>query len=265
MVDTPLTSTETAEGETSGSALDLSALNDISTNGALGVQMLGEVTKALEGLANIVMPVPSGGTGRDDLTDHAVLVGAGTDPVTLVSPSATSGVPLVGQGSSADPVFGTAAVAGGGTGRTSSTAYAVICGGTTSTAAQQSIASVGTANQRLTSNGASALPTFQSLPVCASFTFKSPSDETVALILNSAIAWTITQTNTITEVGTATVAVKIGTTTLGGGTNAASTSLNTVAHASANAIVATNQINVTFTSTSGTCENLCLTIWGTYP
>jgi len=52
-------------------------------------------------------------------------------------------------------------VAGGGTGAASLTAYAVICGGTTSTGAVQSIASVGTAGQVLTSNGAGALPTFQ--------------------------------------------------------------------------------------------------------
>lgn len=49
----------------------------------------------------------------------------------------------------------------GGTGRTSATAYAVICGGTTSTGAQQSVVSVGNAGQVLTSNGAGALPTFQ--------------------------------------------------------------------------------------------------------
>lgn len=52
-------------------------------------------------------------------------------------------------------------VAQGGSGRASTTAYAVICGGTTSTAAEQSIASVGTSGQVLTSNGAGALPTFQ--------------------------------------------------------------------------------------------------------
>ncbi len=51
--------------------------------------------------------------------------------------------------------------ADGGTGRSTHTAYAVICGGTTTTAAQQSIASVGTAGQVLTSNGAGALPTMQ--------------------------------------------------------------------------------------------------------
>jgi len=52
-------------------------------------------------------------------------------------------------------------VAQGGTGVTSTTAYAVQCGGTTSTGAFQSIASVGTSGQVLTSNGAGALPTFQ--------------------------------------------------------------------------------------------------------
>ena len=56
---------------------------------------------------------------------------------------------------------GTLPVAAGGTGATSATAYAVQCGGTTSTGAHQSIASVGTSGQVLTSNGAGALPTFQ--------------------------------------------------------------------------------------------------------
>jgi len=58
-------------------------------------------------------------------------------------------------------VTGTLPVANGGTGRTTNTAYAVICGGTTTGGAEQSIASVGTAGQILTSNGAGALPTFQ--------------------------------------------------------------------------------------------------------
>lgn len=54
-------------------------------------------------------------------------------------------------------------VSDGGTGTSSATAYAVLCGGTTSTGAHQSIAGVGTSGQLLTSNGASALPTFQSI------------------------------------------------------------------------------------------------------
>jgi hypothetical protein len=55
------------------------------------------------------------------------------------------------------------AVADGGTGRGTATEYGVLCGGTTATAAHQSIASVGTSGQVLTSNGAGALPTFQAV------------------------------------------------------------------------------------------------------
>jgi len=54
-------------------------------------------------------------------------------------------------------------VASGGTGAATATAYAVQCGGTTTTGAHQSIASVGTSGQVLTSNGAAALPTFQTV------------------------------------------------------------------------------------------------------
>jgi len=61
-------------------------------------------------------------------------------------------------------------VLGGGTGATSATAYAVQCGGTTSTAAHQSVASVGTTGQVLTSNGAGALPTFQTAAAFATGT-----------------------------------------------------------------------------------------------
>jgi hypothetical protein len=90
-----------------------------------------------------------------------VIVGASNGGITSVAPSATSGVPLISQGASSDPAFGTAVVAGGGTGVTSNTAYAVLCGGTTTTNPIQSIASVGTDGQVLVSNGAGALPTFQ--------------------------------------------------------------------------------------------------------
>ena len=64
----------------------------------------------------------------------------------------------------------------GGTGRTSHTAYAVLCGGTTTTSAQQSIAGVGTSGQVLTSNGASNLPTFQAAAGGFEQTFVLASD-----------------------------------------------------------------------------------------
>ncbi len=57
----------------------------------------------------------------------------------------------------------TVPVANGGTSVNSFTTYALIAGGTTSTGALQSLASVGASGQVLTSNGAGALPTFQNV------------------------------------------------------------------------------------------------------
>src|SRR3990167_7195993 len=54
-------------------------------------------------------------------------------------------------------------VADGGTGRSTATAYGVLCGGTTTTGAHQSVAALGNAGDVLTSGGAGVLPSFQAL------------------------------------------------------------------------------------------------------
>lgn len=154
--------------QSGGSPDDASALSDIATNGNLLNQNISALIQAVGSLGDITLPVANGGTGRDDITAHNLLVGNGTDPVNFIAPSSTSGVPLISQGSSSDPAFGTAVVAGGGTGLTATTPYAVLCGGSSSSGALQSIASVGTAGQILSSNGASALPTMMTRSAAAS-------------------------------------------------------------------------------------------------
>lgn len=164
------------------------------TYGQVTTDAQGRVT------AGATNDVAHGGTGLATLTAHAVLLGEGTSNIAFASVG-TAGRMLIDQGAAADPSFnamsgdatlvstgvmtlkntGTAGtygqvttdaqgrvtagatndVAHGGTGITSTTAYAVLTGGTTSTGALQSIASVGTSGQVLTSNGAGALPTFQ--------------------------------------------------------------------------------------------------------
>jgi len=72
------------------------------------------------------------------LTNHNVLVGAGTTTITKVPPSATIGVPLISQGAAADPIFGTALIAGGGTAATSFNINGVVISGATTTSALSS-------------------------------------------------------------------------------------------------------------------------------
>ena len=66
-------------------------------------------------------------------------------------------------------------VSNGGQGNSSLTSYAVLCGGTISTAAIQSVASVGLSTQILTSNGAGALPTFQTPPGALAYNTAFPT------------------------------------------------------------------------------------------
>ena len=126
----PKFGTLTSSGGTITFTAGANSLN-METGGAVGTQFDGDSGSAVPAAGVLTV---AGGTG---ITTSAA---ASTVTVTLDTP---------------------VTVANGGTGRASHTAYAVICGGTTSTAAQQSIASVGTSGQVLTSNGAAALPTFQ--------------------------------------------------------------------------------------------------------
>ncbi len=107
--------------------------------------------------------VAKGGTGSASFTAYGPVVAASTTTgaLTSVTPSATSGVPMISQGSSSNPTFGTAVVAGGGTGVTSSTAYGLIAGGTSSTGAFQTV-TPGTAKTVVISGGTAALHSYTS-------------------------------------------------------------------------------------------------------
>ena len=113
------------------------------------------------------LSVSYGGTGLTSIPQYSLVAGNGTSAVATIAPSSTSGIPLISNGVAAQPSFGTAVVAGGGTGQTSFNSYAPIVGGTTGTGAFQS-ASTGQSNVDyvFTSTGSSSVPTWQ--PVSAS-------------------------------------------------------------------------------------------------
>lgn len=124
-------------------------------------------------------------------TQYNVLVGDANNKLANVAPSATSGVPLVSAGAAVNPSFTTAVVSGGGTGNTTFTAYSVICAGTTATGVFQNVSGVGTSTQVLKSNGAAALPTWQSNAGVTGYALQmttaegNPADATTYFMRNS--------------------------------------------------------------------------------
>lgn len=110
--------------------------------------------------ANVAGLVRYNGTGIfDSVTtiNHDVLIGSSNNGITNVGPSATSGVPLISQGSSSDPLFGTAVVAGGGTGAVTLTNHGVLLGQGTSAITSTA---TGSSGQVLRSGGTSSDPSY---------------------------------------------------------------------------------------------------------
>ena len=118
--------------------------------------------------ANLTGPITSVGNA----TSVAAQTGTGSTFVMQASPTLTTpniGTPSAGTLTNCTslPIVagttGTLSVARGGTGIATATAYSVICAGTAATGPFQNTGP-GTSGYVLTSNGASALPTFQALP-----------------------------------------------------------------------------------------------------
>jgi hypothetical protein len=97
---------------------------------AIMALLSSEALAAYDGTPPLI--VAHGGTGAVTNTAHGLLLGQGTGAITAVSPGATSGVPLIAQGGSSDPVYGTAVVAGGGTGAVTLTNHGLLVGQGTS-------------------------------------------------------------------------------------------------------------------------------------
>lgn len=115
-----------------------SAINATAA-GTLGVPLIGQ------GAADPVFGtaiVAGGGTGATTLTNHGVLLGQGTAAI-VPTAAGTTGIPLIGQGAAADPVFGTAVVGGGGTGATTLTAHGVLLGEGTSAVTPTAVGTTG--------------------------------------------------------------------------------------------------------------------------
>jgi len=121
--------------------------------------------------------------GLDNITQYAIQAGGATNSLTQVAPSVTIGVPLVSQGAAATPVFGTASVAGGGTGAVSLTGVltgngtsAITANAVTQNAVLVGGASNGVASLSTMTNGELLIGSTGIAPVVASLTAGSGVD-----------------------------------------------------------------------------------------
>ena len=138
----------------------------------------------------------------------SVLTGT-TTPVINIDPAYVGQATITTLGTVTSGIWNSTAVSVpfGGTGNTTFTAYSLICAGTLATNPFQNVAGVGTTGQILTSNGAGALPTWQtgaagsvtSVNAGTNITITGPSS---APIVN--LSATYTGQTTITTLGTVT-------------------------------------------------------------
>jgi hypothetical protein len=117
------------------------------------------VNGSLTGVTNYIIRAMNAGTLEFSIDGSGNVVGtsfagAGSSLTGLNASNVSSGT----LGAGRLPTIG---VAGGGTGDTSLTPYALLAGGTSSTGTLQQVGGLGTSGQVLTSNGNGALPTWQ--------------------------------------------------------------------------------------------------------
>jgi hypothetical protein len=95
-----------------------------------------------------------------------------------------------------------------------------------------------------------------------SWLIEFPDDKDYRVVVNSALARTITGVTTRSSTGTCTLTVKINTTALGGTANSVSSTESTQAHTSANAVAVGDDIVFTVSANSA-AENVSVTLTGT--
>lgn len=204
--------------------IDAFAINKVSDGNLSRKVTFSNAMKAIGGLSALGIVSPTAdyllinrGSDGDSYKVNVSALGLATGNLPA---GGTTGQPLIKLSSTDyDSAWATLPVVGGGTGLIATTAYALVAGGTTSTGALQQVAGLGTANQILTSNGAGALPSFQSAATALGQALTKGDDTNVTLTLGGSPSTALLAATSITAGWTGQLSVSRGGTGLSSGTS----------------------------------------------
>lgn len=156
------------EGGTGAQTFTLDGVLIGNTTGAITTTAAGTTGQVLTGVTGSPPTFQAPAASSITITGDT---GGGLTGNSFTFTGGTTGLVFNGAGST-ETLGGVLIVPNGGTGISTTTAYAPICGGTTATGNFQAAATgLSTAGYVLTSNGSSALPSFQSNPSTAGLIF----------------------------------------------------------------------------------------------
>ena len=182
---TGTSATETLTGNSGGAVSP--TLNNINTVGTGSITIAGN-----PGTSTLT-------TQLTGLTNHAVLVGAGTATITNVGPTATSGQVLQSQGAAADPAFSTA------TYPSTTTINQILYSSSANT-----VTGLATANQGVLTTGTSGIPVITPIAVNGQIIIGSTAGAPAAATLTAGTGISITNASnsiTISATGTTTLTI----------------------------------------------------------
>lgn len=161
---------------------------------------LGQVSLVGSGSTTTVGGVNSLSVELTGLTNHAVLVGAGTSTITKVGPSATTGAPLISAGAAADPAFSTTFTVVDST-FTATEAGSNSGGNVTSTVSNTSNTASSNALSQVTVAGTSAGDAFQTFTVTGGGSWSHGVDNSASDVYKISNSTALGTTDVVTVTG----------------------------------------------------------------
>lgn len=127
------------------------------------------------------------------VTQYYTLVGAASNGITSVAPSATAGIPLVSGGSSSNPSYTTAVVAGGGTGATTFNIDGVVISNTTTTGA---LAALTLTNGQIVIGSTSNPPAAGTITAGSGISVSNGANSITISATGGGVTWTVVTAST---------------------------------------------------------------------